>query len=83
MIEITEFTCPKCGSHLWGSAVIYEKYNPAPPGCVQGEGIGPLTLMGYCHGSGCHFSWKRDLDDALYMRGTGRFMETSVVGKKP
>lgn len=40
------FTCPECGSHLFGTAI----------------GCGERPDYGHCNGQGCRFKWNRDDD---------------------
>lgn len=66
LIEYREFTCPECGSHMFGTS------DPGGAGCF---GLS-LGAFGYCHGeSGCRFTWRRSEDDR-YFSGTGRFYES-------
>lgn len=66
---MAQFTCPKCGSHMWGTS------SAAPcavddPDRFPGE-IGPLGAMkpcapqGMCHGflagQPCKFTWARSV----------------------
>jgi hypothetical protein len=65
MLERKEFTCPRCGSHHFGSAQVSEK---------------PLVLERICHGAGCGFRWL-DKDDDRFFRGTGEFHPETCVGQ--
>lgn len=42
------FTCPKCGSHAWGTSA-----------CT----LSTDKWIGHCHGTGCDFSWHRESKD--------------------
>ena len=72
-VEQKRFTCPRCGSHKFGTHV---------EGAVRWD---LSTSTGACHGYTqtkmgslpCGFTWPRT-DDAKYFRGTGVFMP--VVG---
>ncbi len=45
----SQFTCPKCGGHEWGTA----------------DDIPRMISYGYCHTTGCGFSWIRtEAEDA-------------------
>jgi hypothetical protein len=76
MIENKEFTCPKCGSHKFGSALV--------SGTVQNG-----TWEGCCHGvvqrtpgvaTNCGFTWSRT-DDGKYFKGTGHFYPGENIGQ--
>lgn len=55
----TEFTCPRCGSHFWGTAYHH------------GTDFDFSKATGHCHGGdGCRFWWPRT-EDARYMRPVG------------
>lgn len=55
-VDVKRFTCPRCGSHYWGTS-----------GC--GGSLEDAT--GHCHGPvGCTFSWPRS-EDAKYMEVIG------------
>ena len=61
------FTCPKCGSHEWGSS-----------NCT-----GPFEEMwGHCHGSGCNFSWNRKKQDPDILHEPLDLIERSRTRKK-
>ena len=80
MIEQTQFTCPQCGSHEFGTD-------------LTGVNLNRLDLnggMGVCHGVRryvrgavaqypCGFRWQRR-NDALYFRPTGQFIPRTHVG---
>lgn len=60
MAEILEFTCPRCGSHMFGTS----------------GGLHWSSAIGECHGPDrCRFQWRRR-DDAKYFKGTGRYHPT-------
>lgn len=71
MIERKEFTCPRCGSHAYGSTQL---------------SASPMVLERICHGyilieprmwqRACGFTWL-DKDDDKYFRGTGEFYASS------
>lgn len=46
-----QFTCPRCGSHQWGTSR-----------CTEHKSL----WIGHCHGLGCKFNWKRDTEDILH-----------------
>ena len=78
-VENKQFTCPKCGSHKFGSSLA--------TGTVQNG-----TWHGHCHGvvqvnpaaaaRNCGFIWPRS-EDAKYFRGTGTFYPASGAGQAP
>jgi hypothetical protein len=64
MVEILEFTCPRCGSHMFGTS-----------GRLDWS-----SAIGECHGPNrCRFQWRRR-DDAKYFKGTGRYHLTILRG---
>ena len=79
MIDITEFTCPRCGSHKFGTTL-----DPM-------RRLDLRTSVGHCHGDRtvrtvggislvrCEFSWSR-VDDAKYFRKTGEQQAAVHVG---
>lgn len=78
-VEETEFTCPECGSHTFGTSQTDDGSEGMCHGHVenlpQGEpmpGIRPVPpSLGY---RPCGFTWKRGAEgDALVFTGTGRF----------
>jgi hypothetical protein len=69
--EDTQFTCPKCGAHEFGSSL--GEANEITSRHCGGEDAG---------GAGdCDFSWS-PRDDARYFKGTGVFHRAIGVGKK-
>jgi len=65
LIDVTEFTCPRCGSHKFGTS-------------LNGDPRDPHIGVGYCHNP-CGFSWRRS-DDAKYFRKTGRQIAAVCIG---
>lgn len=55
--EVKDFTCPRCGSHQFGSSVM-------PSGVLERQ------CHGYLANAPCGFSWTEG-DDLLYMQPTG------------
>jgi hypothetical protein len=70
MMERKEFTCPRCGSHEYGSAQV---------------SASPLVLERICHGrfdgQACGFRWL-DKEDDKFFRGTGEFYSRTAVGRR-
>lgn len=91
-VEDLEFTCPKCGSHKFGTA-LNDGALPldAPLAEVQASFDGHAT--GFCHGTvrvqrffsiaetTCGFTWPRS-EDAKYFRRTGRFRPRRVAAQQ-
>lgn len=70
------FTCPRCGSHQWGSAYNFDGPGDTPPdprlwGLDQGqrstrfEGTWTRFCHGYNYDHACKFSWHQR-DDLKY-----------------
>ncbi len=72
MIGAKEFTCPRCGSHEFGTTSITVNALRAWPGDAEG------MCHGYVDNRPCNFIWRR-ADDALYFKGTGRFYPRTVT----
>lgn len=70
MIESQEFTCPRCGSHEFGTSGIHANDWPG-----DAEGM----CHGYLGERICRFIWRRK-DDALYFKGSGSFYPRTVMG---
>ena len=64
MIDVTEFTCPVCGSHRFGTT-------------IKGPPLDARTNVGHCHNIPCKFTWPRS-DDAKYFHKTGRQIAATV-----
>jgi hypothetical protein len=71
MLENKEFTCPQCGSHMFGSG---------PPNHLTGHCHGLLRGADGLFRT-CVFSWDRR-DDSKYFRGTGIFRKNTVPGTR-
>jgi hypothetical protein len=81
LIDETEFTCPQCGSHKFGTV-----FEDGVHGVLDAS-----AMVGYCYGDKtvrspvgirlvrCPFSWRRN-DDAKYFRKTGRQHAATYVG---
>lgn len=75
LIDETEFTCPKCGSHEFGTSLDMSALDD------------DSRHTGHCHGAVgqmpsvrvCGFSWKRS-DDASYFKSTGRKLKRTHEG---
>ena len=81
---MSEFTCPKCGSHEWGSAYNFDGLGdiaPHLPGLDSGarstryEG----TFTRSCHGHGCNYQWNSRDDLA---NGIEQPQGSIVVGRR-
>jgi hypothetical protein len=84
VIEETEFTCPKCGSHMFGTGTS-QGVSAVRTTSIDGQ------YMGFCHGrvpldeaphgrhhtvgtKACDFTWPRtDEEDAKVFKGTGHY----------
>lgn len=95
VIEGTEFTCPKCGSHAFGT---YATQGPSAEHTTSVDG----KYRGMCHGrvtvqrftgrhqtnptEVCDFDWQRsEEEDAKVFKGTGHYspaVGTAVVVKQ-
>jgi len=73
--NVTEFTCPECGSHAYGTSCA--GYTDA----ADKDAFWRDHAMGSCHGAGCRFTWPRR-HDSRYFRVVGR-QETFLIGKRP
>lgn len=66
LIEEREFTCPTCGSHMFGSS-------------MQPDGTYDRMCHGYIGpGNPCHFTFPQS-DDNKYFKGTGSFSQREQV----
>lgn len=85
LLEHKEFTCPKCGSHEFGTAT-----KGFTAGMTDEQWVAAST--GMCHGytggphpgtfKSCGFTWSR-VDDDRYFKGTGRFYPRTATAKSP
>lgn len=76
-IAQTEFTCPRCGGHEWGTYFEDGAFNPAD--INAGNGLCHGTVVTTRSRTVCRFTWPRR-DDAKYFRPTGRFYPRTCVG---
>lgn len=70
MLEEQEFTCPRCGSHLFGTSGDEGECHGEISVSERGEG----TLVAHCR-----FTWPRSEDSKVF-KGTGRFHPKHAVG---
>lgn len=78
LIDETQFTCPKCGGHEFGTLLDTSALDD------------PHSGTGHCHGMTgdypnprvCGFTWARR-DDAQYFRPTGRKHKRMYEGTMP
>ncbi len=70
LLEGTTFTCPKCGSHMFGTSTADDKSTGYCHGYVDApaaEGVAPGRQQ-------CGYSWERSrTNDAKCFKGTGSF----------
>ena len=90
MIEDTEFTCPLCGSHKWGTSCDeLAAFNDLPASERTVSNMSKIFdehAIGWCHGytsaGPCQFKWQRR-DDAKHFRGLGTYNNGTSTGRAP